>query len=100
MRPVIAQREARPVTIMTVPTSQLLDPWAPYRAKVQELRAAQKKARGSRKKKQAGGANSPEYVSLWAALEEAGNAREADRQGRRTSQRTAFNLSLWPDLDL
>lgn len=47
--PVIVQKEARPVTIMTVPTSQLLDPWAPYRAKVQELRAAQKKARKSKR---------------------------------------------------
>ncbi|HEU5374172.1 MAG TPA: hypothetical protein VFV38_01920, partial [Ktedonobacteraceae bacterium] len=95
--PPIVQTEGRPVTIMTVPTSQLLDPWAPYRAKIQELQAGQKHKRRPRKQK--GGMDEHIHLGLWASQESETTPPQPTKRPRNEAKTVVADQGLWVGMD-
>ena len=91
------QKEPGPVTIMTVPTSQLLDPWAPYRAKVQALQAGKKRVNRKRTKK--GGMDEKIHRGLWASVEQENTDPQSVGKPRQKAKTADADQGLWTGMD-
>ena len=91
-----APQANREVTIVTIPTSQLLDPWAPYRAQVQELMGG-KKIRTPKKKK--GGMDENIHQSLWASQEEVKTPLKEVIPLKKKEYEKEVVKDLWSSLD-